>query len=65
MPEVEKVGDYYPVGERMYILGFIHAMLAFGHEFDDPVGVLDDAIDSVLIDAFKFGWLSKANQKVE
>lgn len=63
MPKVGKTKWYDPTGERMYILGAVHMLVKFDPGLDDPSGILDDAIEEMLIDAFKFGWKSAQDQE--
>lgn len=59
MTKADVAGFYDPVAERMYITGAIRVMIVCSLLPDDAMGLLDDVIDEMLIDAFKFGWMSR------
>lgn len=62
MSEVDKTKRYDPKPERMYILGAIRAFIRFDPELDDTTALLDDIVDEMLVDAFKFGWMACLTQ---
>lgn len=63
MTKVEKVRYPDVVCGREYIKGFLYAMLAYDRHLDDPEGILDGAIDGVLVDAFQAGWRFRKEQE--